>query len=155
MIFLGQWSVQTRLNDFLKDPFWRDIFFIFMDPWLSIFLTVIWSFDLLHIFTFDWWFNGLVRGLIILVTMGIVSFLFLFLPVPISSDYDDFCISHGHCWFLPFTIIQRFFLFRGCWWSPLHWFHDAALSLQGLKNATAAAVVTPMIILMSPITDAF
>ena len=126
-----------RLNDF-KIPFGGPL--LHFEPWLSYLLTVIWIVAITNAVNLIDGLDGLVSGvsIISLVTMGIVSYFFL--PVPnlfLTFNYHPAILYLG----------DTGALFIG--------FMISVLSLQGLKNATAVAVVTPMIILGVPITDTF
>lgn len=97
--------------------------------------------------------DGLVSGvsIISLTTMGIVSYFFLhdsniFLPLTI------FILVVSIAGFLPYNYHPAI-IYLGDTGALFIGFMIGVLSLQGLKNSTAVAVVTPMIILGVPITD--
>ena len=99
--------------------------------------------------------DGLVSGvsIISLVTMGIVSYFFL--PVPnLFLTMTIFVLVASIAGFFPFNYHPAI-LYLGDTGALFIGFMISVLSLQGLKNATAVAVVTPMIILGVPITDTF
>ena len=139
-----------RFDDF-KIPFGGPL--IHFPSWVSFFLTVLWIVAITNAVNLIDGLDGLVSGvsIISLTTMGIVSYFFLhdsniFLPLTI------FILVVSIAGFLPYNYYPAFIylwdtgaLFIG--------FMIGVLSLQGLKNSTAVAVVTPMIILGVPITD--
>lgn len=141
-----------RLDDF-KIPFGGPV--LHFAPWLSYILTIIWIVSIMNAVNLIDGLDGLASGvsMISLVTMGIVAYFFL----------------PGHNLFLPLTIfvlvlaILGFFpynyhpaiIYLGDTGSLFLGFMISVLALQGLKNATAVAVVTPVIILGVPIWDTF
>ena len=155
-IFLGAsviwFFTDFRLNDF-KIPFGGP--FLHFDPWLSYILTVIWIISITNAVNLIDGLDGLVSGvsIISLVTMGIVSHFFL--PVPnLFLTMTIFVLVMAIAGFFPFNYHPAI-LYLGDTGALFVGFMIAVLSLQGLKNATAVAVVTPMIILGVPITDTF
>ena len=141
-----------RLNDF-KIPFGGPL--LHFEPWLSYLLTVIWIVAITNAVNLIDGLDGLVSGvsIISLVTMGIVSYFFL--PVPnLFLTMTIFVLVASIAGFFPFNYHPAF-LYLGDTGALFIGFMISVLSLQGLKNATAVAVVTPMIILGVPITDTF
>ena len=141
-----------RLNDF-KIPFGGPL--LHFEPWLSYLLTVIWIVAITNAVNLIDGLDGLVSGvsIISLVTMGIVSYFFL--PVPnLFLTMTIFVLVASIAGFFPFTYHPAI-LYLGDTGALFIGFMISVLSLQGLKNATAVAVVTPMIILGVPITDTF
>ena len=141
-----------RLNDF-KIPFGGPL--LHFEPWLSYLLTVIWIVAITNAVNLIDGLDGLVSGvsIISLVTMGIVSYFFL--PVPnLFLTMTIFVLVASIAGFLPFNYHPAI-LYLGDTGALFIGFMISVLSLQGLKNATAVAVVTPMIILGVPITDTF
>ena len=141
-----------RLNDF-KIPFGGPL--LHFDPWLSYLLTVIWIISITNAVNLIDGLDGLVSGvsIISLVTMGIVSYFFL--PVPnLFLTMTIFVLVAAIAGFIPFNYHPAI-LYLGDTGALFIGFMISVLSLQGLKNATAVAVVTPMIILGVPITDTF
>ena len=141
-----------RLDDF-KIPFGGP--FLHFAPWLSYILTVIWIISITNAVNLIDGLDGLVSGvsIISLVTMGIVSYFFLpghhlFLTLTI------FVLVMSIAGFFPYNYHPAI-IYLGDTGALFIGFMIAVLSLQGLKNATAVAVVTPMIILGVPITDTF
>ena len=141
-----------RLNDF-KIPFGGPL--LHFDPWLSYLLTVIWIVAITNAVNLIDGLDGLVSGvsIISLVTMGIVSYFFL--PVPnLFLTMTIFVLVASIAGFFPFNSHPAI-LYLGDTGALFIGFMISVLSLQGLKNSTAVAVVTPMIILGVPITDTF
>lgn len=146
------WLTDFRLDDF-KIPF--DGPFLHFEPWLSYILTVVWIISITNAVNLIDGLDGLVSGvsIISLVTMGIVSYFFLpqhnlFLTLTI------FVLVLSIAGFFPYNYHPTI-IYLGDTGALFIGFMIAVLSLQGLKNATAVAVVTPMIILGVPITDTF
>ena len=141
-----------RLNHF-KIPFGGPL--LHFAPWLSFILTVIWIISITNAVNLIDGLDGLVSGvsIISLVTMGIVSYFFLpdhnvFLTLTI------FVLVMSIAGFFPYNYHPAI-IYLGDTGALFIGFMIAVLSLQGLKNATAVAVITPMIILGVPITDTF
>ena len=146
------WLTDFRLDDF-KLPFGGP--FLHFEPWLSYILTVVWIISITNAVNLIDGLDGLVSGvsIISLVTMGIVSYFFLpqhnlFLTLTI------FVLVLSIAGFFPDNYHPAI-VYLGDTGALFIGFMIAVLSLQGLKNATAVAVVTPMIILGVPITDTF
>ena len=155
-IFIGAsviwFFTDFRLDDF-KIPFGGP--FLHFDPWLSYILTVVWIISITNAVNLIDGLDGLVSGvsIISLVTMGIVSYFFLpdhnvFLTLTI------FVLVMSIAGFFPYNYHPAI-IYLGDTGALFIGFMIAVLSLQGLKNATAVAVITPMIILGVPITDTF
>ena len=141
-----------RLNDF-KIPFGGP--HLFFPPWLSFILTLIWIVSITNAVNLMDGLDGLVSGvsIISLLTMGVVSYFFLpdhnlFLTLTI------FVLVASIAGFLPYNYHPAI-IYGGDTGALFIGFMISVLSLQGLKNATAVAVVTPMIILGVPIADTF
>ena len=141
-----------RLNDF-KFPFGGP--HLFFPPWLSFILTIIWIVSITNAVNLMDGLDGLVSGvsIISLLTMGIVSYFFLpdhnlFLTLTI------FVLVAAIAGFFPYNYHPAI-IYVGDTGALFIGFMISVLSLQGLKNATAVAVVTPMIILGVPIADTF
>ena len=141
-----------RLNDF-KFPFGGP--HLFFPPWLSFILTIIWIVSITNAVNLMDGLDGLVSGvsIISLLTMGIVSYFFL-------PDHNLFftltiCVLVAAiAGFFPYNYHPAI-IYGGDTGALFIGFMISVLSLQGLKNATAVAVVTPMIILGVPIADTF
>ena len=141
-----------RLNDF-KNPFGGP--HLFFPPWLSFILTLIWIVSITNEVNLMDGLDGLVSGvsIISLLTMGVVSYFFLpdhnlFLTLTI------FVLVASIAGFFPYNYHPAI-IYGGDTGALFIGFMISVLSLQGLKNATAVAVVTPMIILGVPIADTF
>ena len=139
-----------RFDDF-KIPFGGPL--IHFPSWVSFFLTVLWIVAITNAVNLIDGLDGLVSGvsIISLTTMGIVSYFFLhdsniFLPLTI------FILVVSIAGFLPYNYHPAI-IYLGDTGALFIGFLIGVLSLQGLKNSTAVAVVTPMIILGVPITD--
>ena len=139
-----------RFDDF-KIPFGGPL--IHFPNWVSFFLTVLWIVAITNAVNLIDGLDGLVSGvsIISLTTMGIVSYFFLhdsdiFLPLTI------FILVVSIAGFLPYNYHPAI-IYLGDTGALFIGFMIGVLSLQGLKNSTAVAVVTPMIILGVPITD--
>ena len=139
-----------RFDDF-KIPFGGPL--IHFPSWVSFFLTVLWIVAITNAVNLIDGLDGLVSGvsIISLTTMGIVSYFFLhdsniFLPLTI------FVLVVSIAGFLPYNYHPAI-IYLGDTGALFIGFMIGVLSLQGLKNSTAVAVVTPMIILGVPITD--
>lgn len=141
-----------RLDDF-KIPFGGP--FLHFAPWLSFILTIIWIVSIMNAVNLIDGLDGLASGvsMISLVTMGIVAYFFLpgnnlFLPLTI------FVLVLAILGFFPYNYHPAI-IYLGDTGSLFLGFMISVLALQGLKNATAVAVVTPIIILGVPIWDTF
>ena len=141
-----------RLNDF-KFPFGGP--HLFFPPWLSFILTIIWIVSITNAVNLMDGLDGLVSGvsIISLLTMGIVSYFFLpdhnlFLTLTI------FILVAAIAGFFPYNYHPAI-IYGGDTGALFIGFMISVLSLQGLKNATAVAVVTNMIIIVVPIADTF
>ena len=139
-----------RFDDF-KIPFGGPL--IHFPSWVSFFLTVLWIVSITNAVNLIDGLDGSVSGvsIISLTTMGIVSYFFLhdsniFLPLTI------FILVVSIAGFLPYNYHPAI-IYLGDTGALFIGFMIGVLSLQGLKNSTAVAVVTPMIILGVPITD--
>lgn len=120
---------------------------------VTCFLTVFWIISITNAMNLIDGLDGLVSGvsIISLLTMGIVSYFFL----PQNDFYLTLTIL------LLIACIAGFFpynyhpaiIYLGDTGALFIGFMIGVLSLQGLKNATAVAVITPVIILGIPILD--
>ncbi|TCD45589.1 undecaprenyl/decaprenyl-phosphate alpha-N-acetylglucosaminyl 1-phosphate transferase [Streptococcus sp. X16XC17] len=139
-----------RFDDF-KIPFGGPL--VHFAPWLSFCLTVLWIVAITNAVNLIDGLDGLVCGvsIISLMTMGIVSYFFL----PDSSIFltlTIFVLVAAIAGFLPYNYNPAI-IYLGDTGALFIGFMIGVLSLQGLKNSTAVAVVTPMIILGVPLTD--
>ncbi|HHK1167014.1 TPA: glycosyltransferase family 4 protein [Streptococcus pyogenes] len=145
------WTFTDFKFDSFKIPFGGPL--LVFGPFLTLFLTVLWIVSITNAINLIDGLDGLVSGvsIISLVTMAIVSYFFL--------PQKDF--------FLTLTILVLIAAIAGFFSYNYHpamiylgdtgalfiGFMIGVLSLQGLKNSTAVAVVTPVIILGVPIMD--
>lgn len=127
--------------------------FIEFDPVLSFFLTIIWIVGIMNAVNLMDGLDGLVAGvsIISLTTMGIVSYFFLF-DTNLFLTMMIFILVSAILGFLPYNYHPAM-IYMGDTGALFIGFLIAVFSLQGLKNSTAVAVVTPMLILGVPITD--
>ncbi len=139
-----------RFDDF-KIPFGGPL--IHFPIWLSFFLTILWIVAITNAINLIDGLDGLVSGvsIISLMTMGMVSYFFLresnvFLPLTI------FILVAAIAGFLPYNYHPAI-IYLGDTGALFIGFMIGVLSLQGLKNSTAVAVITPMIILGVPVLD--
>ncbi|HFI0114558.1 TPA: glycosyltransferase family 4 protein [Streptococcus suis] len=137
--------------DSFKIPFGGP--FIIFPTWLSFFLTVLWIVAITNAVNLIDGLDGLVSGvsIISLTTMGIVSYFFLH-DSNIFLTLTIFVLVAAIIGFLPYNYNPAI-IYLGDTGALFIGFMIGVLSLQGLKNSTAVAVVTPMIILGVPITD--
>ncbi|HFI0403523.1 TPA: glycosyltransferase family 4 protein [Streptococcus suis] len=137
--------------DSFKIPFGGP--FIIFPTWLSFFLTVLWIVAITNAVNLIDGLDGLVSGvsIISLTTMGIVSYFFLH-DSNIFLTLTIFILVAAIIGFLPYNYNPAI-IYLGDTGALFIGFMIGVLSLQGLKNSTAVAVVTPMIILGVPITD--
>lgn len=121
--------------------------------WLNLPMTLLWIFALTNAVNLIDGLDGLASGvsIISLSTIGIVGYFFLpgqglFIPLTI------FVMVAAIIGFLPYNYSPAT-IYLGDTGALLLGFMISVLSLQGLKNATFVAVLTPMFILGVPITD--
>lgn len=124
-------------------------------PILTFFFTIIWIVSITNAMNLIDGLDGLVSGvsIISLLTMGIVSYFFL----PQTDIYLTLTILvliAAIAGFFPYNSHPAV-IYLGDTGALLIGFLIGVLSLQGLKNSTAVAVVTPVIILGVPILDTF
>ncbi|MGT2800775.1 glycosyltransferase family 4 protein [Streptococcus marmotae] len=121
--------------------------------WLAFFLTILWIVAITNAVNLIDGLDGLVSGvsIISLTTMGIVSYFFLH-DSNIYLTLTVFVLVAAIAGFLPYNYNPAI-IYVGDTGALFIGFMIGVLSLQGLKNSTAVAVVTPMIILGVPITD--
>lgn len=139
-----------RFDDF-KIPFGGPL--LHFPMWLSFFLTVLWIVAITNAVNLIDGLDGLVSGVAIisLSTMGLVSYFFLY-DSNIFLVLTVFILVAAILGFLPYNYNPAV-IYLGDTGALFIGFMIGVLSLQGLKNSTAVAVVTPMIILGVPITD--
>ncbi|HFI0404618.1 TPA: glycosyltransferase family 4 protein [Streptococcus suis] len=137
--------------DSFKIPFGGPL--LIFPTWLSFCLTVLWIVAITNAVNLIDGLDGLVSGvsIISLTTMGIVSYFFLH-DSNIFLTLTIFVLVAAIIGFLPYNYNPAI-IYLGDTGALFIGFMIGVLSLQGLKNSTAVAVVTPMIILGVPITD--
>lgn len=141
-----------RLDNF-KIPFGGPL--LEFGPVLSFVLTVFWIISITNAINLIDGLDGLLSGvsIISLLTMALVSYFFL--PVPnLFLTLTILVLVAAIFGFLPYNYHPAM-IYLGDTGALYIGFMISVLSLQGLKYATAVAVVTPMIILGVPITDTF
>ncbi|MGT2926519.1 glycosyltransferase family 4 protein [Streptococcus cuniculipharyngis] len=137
--------------DSFKIPFGGPL--ILFDTFWTFLLTVLWIVSVTNAINLIDGLDGLVSGvsIISLITMGLVSNFFL--PVPdFYLTMTIFVLVAAIAGFFPYNYHPAI-IYLGDTGALFIGFMIGVLSLQGLKNATAVAVVTPVIILGVPIMD--
>ncbi|TWT14469.1 glycosyltransferase family 4 protein [Streptococcus sp. sy010] len=145
------WYFTDFRFDSFKIPFGGAL--ISFGPVLTCLLTVLWIISITNAVNLIDGLDGLVSGVSIvsLGTMGLVSYFFL----PKSDLYltmTIFVLLAAILGFFPYNYHPAI-IYLGDTGALFIGFMIGVLSLQGLKNATAVAVVTPVIILGVPIMD--
>ncbi|HHD5226973.1 TPA: glycosyltransferase family 4 protein [Streptococcus pyogenes] len=145
------WAFTDFKFDSFKIPFGGPL--LVFGPFLTLFLTVLWIVSITNAINLIDGLDGLVSGvsIISLVTMAIVSYFFLpqkdfFLTLTILV------LISAIAGFFPYNCHPAM-IYLGDTGALFIGFMIGVLSLQGLKNSTAVAVVTPVIILGVPIMD--
>ncbi|CRH92108.1 phospho-N-acetylmuramoyl-pentapeptide-transferase [Chlamydia trachomatis] len=141
---------EFRFDDF-KIPFGGPM--IHFPVWLSFCLTVLWIVAITNAVNLIDGLDGLVCGvsIISLTTMGLVSYFFLY-DSNVFLTLTVFVLVAAIAGFLPYNYNPAV-IYLGDTGALFIGFMIGVLSLQGLKNSTSVAVVTPIIILGVPITD--
>lgn len=123
------------------------------DPWLTAILTIVWIIGITNAINFLDGLDGLVSGvaMITLFSLGLVSNFFLY-DTDIFLTLTIFVLMAAILGFFPYNAHPAI-IYLGDTGSLFIGFMIAVLSLQGLKNATAVAVVSPVLILGVPIAD--
>ena len=137
--------------DSFKIPFGGPL--LVFPTWLAFCLTVLWIVAITNAINLIDGLDGLVAGvsIISLLTMGIVSYFFLY-DSNIFLSLTIFVLVAAIAGFLPYNYHPAI-IYLGDTGALFIGFMIGVFSLQGLKNSTAVAVVTPIIILGVPITD--
>lgn len=145
------WAFTDFKFDSFKIPFGGPL--LAFGPFLTFFLTVLWIISITNAINLIDGLDGLVSGvsIISLVTMAIVCYFFLpqtdfFLTLTILV------LIASIAGFFPYNYHPAI-IYLGDTGALFIGFMIGVLSLQGLKNSTAVAVVTPVIILGVPIMD--
>lgn len=145
------WFLSHARLDNLKIPFGGPL--LIFPPWLSFIFTVFWILAITNAINLIDGLDGLATGIsmISLATMAVVAKFILpslniFLPVIILI------LLAACAGFLPYNFNPAI-IYLGDTGALFLGFMIAVFSLQGLKNATAVAVMTPLFILAIPLTD--
>lgn len=144
------WLTDFHFDSF-KVPFGGPL--LVFKPWLTFVLTMVWIIGLTNAINFLDGLDGLVSGVAIinLATLGVISQFFLF-----ERDFyltlTIFILMAAIIGFFPYNYHPAI-IYLGDTGSLFIGFMIAVLSLQGLKNSTAVAVVSPVLILGVPIVD--
>ncbi len=145
------WFFTNARFDNLKIPFNGPL--LIFPAWLSFIFTVFWILAITNAINLIDGLDGLASGVsvISLLTMGIVSYFFLpspnvFLPITI------FTLVAAIMGFFPYNYHPAI-IYLGDTGALFLGFMISVTALQGLKNATAVAVLTPLLILGVPLTD--
>ncbi|EMF49151.1 glycosyltransferase family 4 protein [Streptococcus parauberis] len=145
------WAFTTFRFDSFKIPFGGPL--LEFGPIVTYILTVLWIASITNAINLIDGLDGLVSGvsIISLMTMAVVSFFFL----PQADFYLTLTILilvAAIVGFFPYNYYPAI-IYLGDTGALFIGFMIGVLSLQGLKNATAVVVVTPVIILGVPIMD--
>ena len=145
------WIFTDFRFDSFKIPFGGPM--LHFNPFLSFFLTILWVVAITNAVNLIDGLDGLVSGvsMISLTTMGLVSYFFLY-DTDIFLTLTIFVLIFAIAGFFPYNYHPAI-IYLGDTGSLFIGFMISVLSLQGLKNATAVAVVTPIIVLGVPIVD--
>ncbi|MCH4176604.1 MAG: undecaprenyl/decaprenyl-phosphate alpha-N-acetylglucosaminyl 1-phosphate transferase [Streptococcaceae bacterium] len=121
--------------------------------WLSLPLTIIWILSLTNAVNLMDGLDGLVSGVsvISLTTIGIIGYFFLG-EINVYVSIAIFTLIAAILGFLPYNFNPAK-IYLGDTGALFLGFMISVISLQGLKNATFVAVLTPMLIFGVPITD--
>ena len=140
------WAFTDFRFDSFKIPFGGPM--IQFGPVLTLILTVLWiAANLID------GLDGLVGGvsIISLMTMGVISYFFLY-DTDIFLTMTIFVLVAAIMGFFPYNYHPAI-IYLGDTGALFIGFMIGVLSLQGLKNATAVAILSPVIILGVPIVD--
>ena len=142
------WAFTDFRFDSFKIPFGGPV--IQFGPVLTLILTVLWIAAITNAINLIDGLDGLVGGvsIISLMTMGVISYFFLY-----DTDIlTIFVLVAAIIGFFPYNYHPAI-IYLGDTGALFIGFMIGVLSLQGLKNATAVAILSPVIILGVPITD--
>ena len=145
------WYFTEFRFDSFKIPFGGPL--IQFSPILTFIVTVIWIVGITNAVNFLDGLDGLVSGVAIisLTTMGLISNFFLF-KSDIYLTLTIFVLIVAIAGFFPYNYNPAI-IYLGDTGSLFIGFMIGVLSLQGLKNATAVAVLSPVLVLGVPIVD--
>ena len=126
---------------------------IHFGPVLTLILTVLWIAAITNAINLIDGLDGLVGGvsIISLMTMGVISYFFLY-DTDIFLTMTIFVLVAAIMGFFPYNYHPAI-IYLGDTGALFIGFMIGVLSLQGLKNATAVAILSPVIILGVPIVD--
>lgn len=147
------WAFTDYRFDSFKIPFGGPM--LYFGPVFSFFLTVLWIVAITNAINLIDGLDGLVCGVsvISLTTMGLISYFFLF-DSNLYTTLTIFLLIAAIAGFFPYNYNPAI-IYLGDTGALFIGFMIGVLSLQGLKNSTAVAVITPVIILGVPILDTF
>lgn len=147
------WYFTEFRFDSFKIPFGGPL--LEFNPLLTFVATILWIVGVTNAVNLMDGLDGLVSGvsIISLLTMGVVSNFFL-VEANIFLTLTIFVLVASIVGFFPYNYHPAW-IYGGDTGALFIGFMISVLSLQGLKNATAVAVVTPVIILGVPIVDTF
>lgn len=145
------WASTDFRFDSFKIPFGGPM--IYFGPYLTFFVTVLWIVSITNAVNLIDGLDGLVAGvsIISLTTMGLISNFFLY-DQDLFLTLTIFILISAIAGFFPYNYNPAI-IYLGDTGALFIGFLIAVLSLQGLKNATAVAVVSPVIVLGVPIID--
>lgn len=145
------WYFTEFRFDSFKIPFGGPL--IQFSPILTFIVTVIWIVGITNAVNFLDGLDGLVSGVAIisLTTMGLISNFFLF-KSDIYLTLTIFVLIMSIAGFFPYNYNPAI-IYLGDTGALFIGFMIGVLSLQGLKNATAVAVLSPVLVLGVPIVD--
>ncbi len=145
------WFLTDFHFDSFKVPFGGPM--LHFGPFVSFCLTILWIVGITNAINLIDGLDGLVCGvsLISLGTMGLVSYFFLF-GRDLMLTMTIFLLLSAILGFFPYNYHPAI-IYLGDTGALFIGFMISVLSLQGLKNATAVAVITPVIILGVPVID--
>lgn len=145
------WYFTDFRFDSFKIPFGGPM--LHFNGFLTFCLTILWIVAITNAVNLIDGLDGLVGGvsIISLTTMGLVSSFFLY-DTDIFLTLTIFVLIMAIAGFFPYNYHPAI-IYLGDTGALFIGFMIAVLSLQGLKNATAVAVVTPIIVLGVPIVD--
>ena len=145
------WAFTDFRFDSFKIPFGGPV--IQFGPVLTLILTVLWIAAITNAINLIDGLDGLVGGvsIISLMTMGVISYFFLY-DTDIFLNLTIFVLVAAIIGFFPYNYHPAI-IYLGDTGALFIGFMIGVLSLLGLKNATAVAILSPVIILGVPITD--
>ena len=145
------WAFTDFRFDSFKIPFGGPV--IQFGPVLTLILTVLWIAAITNAINLIDGLDGLVGGvsIISLMTMGVISYFFLY-DTDIFLNLTIFVLVAAIIGFFPYNYHPAI-IYLGDTGALFIGFMIGVLSLQGLKNATAVAILSPVIILGVPIVD--